>query len=269
MSRRQGIFWLLTIPQHEFVPYLPACLQYIKGQLERGVEGGYLHWQLVVAFKKKVSLSGVKSVFGQSCHAELSRSSAANAYVWKEDTSVEGTRFDLGAFTFDRTKKTDWELVWSAAKSGDLEIIPAHCRVVNYGNIRRIGSDYSRAVGMERECFVFWGPTGTGKSRRAWDEAGLEAYCKDPRTKFWCGYQMEKNVVIDEFRGGIDIAHLLRWLDRYPVRVEIKGSSKPLGAEKIWITSNLEPKYWYPDCDQATLDALMRRLVIVDFNENN
>ena len=166
MSRRQGIFWLLTIPQHEFVPYLPACLQYIKGQLERGVEGGYLHWQLVVAFKKKVSLSGVKSVFGQSCHAELSRSSAANAYVWKEDTSVEGTRFELGAFTFDRTKKTDWELVWSAAKSGDLEIIPAHCRVVNYGSIRRIGADYSRAVGMERECFVFWGPTGTGKSRR-------------------------------------------------------------------------------------------------------
>ncbi len=106
--------------------------------------------------------------------------------------------------------------------------IPANVRVVNYRTIRAIGSDYSRAAGMERQCMVFWGKTGTGKSRRAWDEAGLDAYCKDPRTKFWDGYQDEENVVIDEFQGGIDISHLLRWLDRYPVRVEIKGASKPL-----------------------------------------
>lgn len=269
MSRRQGIFWLLTIPQHEFLPYLPPQCQYAKGQLEEGSATGYLHWQLVVAFKKKTSLLGVRKVFGDACHCELSRSSAANAYVWKDETSIEGTRFEFGTFSFDRASKTDWELVWAAAKSGDVESIPAHCRIVNYGSIRRISSDYSRAIGMERQCFCYWGPTGTGKSRRAWDEAGMEAYCKDPRTKFWCGYQMEKNVVIDEFRGGIDIAHLLRWLDRYPVRVEIKGSSQPLAAEKIWITSNLDPRHWYPDCDQATLDALMRRLTIVDFNENN
>jgi len=77
----------------------------------------------------------------------------------------------------------------------------------------------------------------------------------------------ERNIVIDEFRGGIDISHLLRWLDRYPVRVEIKGSSRPLVGEKIWITSNLEPAWWYPDCDQQTKDALMRRLTITEFPE--
>jgi len=265
MSRRQGIFWLLTIPQHEFTPYLPLSCQWIKGQLEIGQVNGYLHWQIVVAFKTKTSLKGVRDCFG-NVHAELSRSSAANAYCWKEDSRREGTQFELGVFTFARNSKTDWESVWSAAKSGNLEAVPAHCRVVNYGALRRIGSDYSRAVGMERECHVYWGPTGTGKSRRAWDEASMEAYCKDPRTKFWDGYQMEQNVVIDEFRGGIDIAHLLRWLDRYPVRVEIKGSSKPLCATKIWITSNLDPTRWYPDCDQETVNALLRRLTIVDFN---
>jgi len=119
---------------------------------------------------------------------------------------------------------------------------------------------------MERICMVFWGKTGTGKSRRAWEEAGMDAYCKDPRTKFWDGYQDEENVVIDEFRGGIDISHLLRWLDRYPVRVEIKGSSKPLKAKKIWITSNLSPLMWYPLIDEETLAALMRRLIVEEFN---
>jgi hypothetical protein len=146
-----------------------------------------------------------------------------------------------------------------------MEAIPANVRVVNYRTIRAIGSDYSTAVGMERECFVFWGRTGTGKSRRAWDEAGLEAYGKDPRTKFWDGYQTQECVVIDEFRGGIDISHLLRWLDRYPVRVEIKGSSRPFCATKIWITSNIPPDRWYPECDQETLNALLRRLQVEEF----
>lgn len=94
----------------------------------------------------------------------------------------------------------------------------------------------------------------------------MDAYSKDPRSKFWCGYQGDKFVVIDEFRGGIDISHLLRWLDRYPVRVEIKGSSVPLCAEVIWITSNLSPDAWYPDIDPETLAALRRRLNITHFN---
>lgn len=68
---------------------------------------------------------------------------------------------------------------------------------------------------------------------------------------------------------GIDIGHLLRWLDRYPCIVEVKGSSTVLSAETIWITSNLPPESWYPDLDQETFLALRRRLKVthfVDFN---
>lgn len=266
MNRRQGIFWLLTIPYHEFVPYHPLPVQYLIGQLERGDENGYLHWQILVAFKKKTSLAGVKQLFGNSVHAELSRSAAATAYVQKEDTAIIETRFEFGAKPFQRNARVEWESVWTAAQSGNMEAIPANVRVVNYRTIRAITSDYSRPIGLERECYVFWGVTGSGKSRRAWDEAGLEAYGKDPRTKFWDGYQSEENVVIDEFRGGIDIAHLLRWLDRYPVRVEIKGASKPLMAKKIWITSNVPPEMWYPMLDEETMAALNRRLQVTEFN---
>jgi len=113
---------------------------------------------------------------------------------------------------------------------------------------------------------VFWGRTGTGKSHRAWDQAGAQAYVKDPRTKWWCGYRGQENVIIDEFRGVIDISHLLRWLDRYPVLVEVKGGSRPLCARKFWITSNLDPREWYPGLDADTLAALLRRLNITHFN---
>lgn len=79
-----------------------------------------------------------------------------------------------------------------------------------------------------------------------------------------CGYGGQEHVIIDEFRGGIDIAHLLRWLDRYPVRVEVKGGSFPLLASRFWITSNIHPRQWYPDLDEATMDALLRRLTIIN-----
>jgi len=264
-NRRQGIFWLLTIPYADYRPTDHPELTWIRGQNEIG-ESGYSHWQILIALKKKGSLSVVKAIFGNTCHAELSRSEAAASYVWKDDSAVAGTRFEYGAKPFRRNSQVDWESVWTAAQSGDLDSIPARVRVVSYRTIRTIMSDHSRPRAMERECFVFWGATGTGKSRRAWDEAGMDAYCKDPRTKFWDGYQVEENVVIDEFRGGIDIAHLLRWLDRYPVRVEVKGSSRPLVATKIWITSNISPDEWYPECDLETKEALRRRLTVTHFN---
>lgn len=141
--------------------------------------------------------------------------------------------------------------------------IESSIRVQHYRTLRAIASDYAQPVAIMRSCVVFWGNTGVGKSRRAWEEATMEAYPKDPRTKFWCGYNGQKNVVIDEFRGGIDISHLLRWLDRYPVIVEIKGSSVVLKAEKIWITSNIPPRHWYPDLDVSTYEALERRLEII------
>jgi len=93
----------------------------------------------------------------------------------------------------------------------------------------------------------------------------LDAYPKDPRTKFWDGYRDHQHVVIDEFRWGIDIAHMLRWLDKYPVVVEVKGSAVVLKAKVIWITSNMDPRKWYPDLDEETLAALLRRLTIKKF----
>jgi len=268
-TRRQGIFWIGTLsyldsPSSDVFTELRAC-SWVRGQREIGI-GGFEHWQFIVAFRKKQSLSSAKLALGMpTVHLELSRSAAASEYVWKEDTRVEGTQFEYGAKPISRNSKEDWEEIWEKAKINDLLSIPASIRIQNYRTIKSIASDFSSPQAIVRSVSVFWGATGTGKSRRAWDESGWGAYCKDPRTKFWCGYQGEDSVVIDEFRGGIDIAHMLRWLDRYPVRVEIKGGSVCLKATKIWITSNLDPVDWYPDADPETKSALLRRLEVTHF----
>lgn len=91
----------------------------------------------------------------------------------------------------------------------------------------------------------------------------MDAYPKVPSTKFWDGYQGQESVIIDEFRGDIGISNLLRWFDRYPCLVEIKGSSTVLCAKLFIVTSNLHPREWYPTLDSATFLALERRLEIV------
>jgi len=125
-----GRYWILTIPHEHFTPYLPPGIAWIRGQLELG-HGGYLHWQLVCTFSKTVRLSAVTKLFGPF-HAELSRSDAASAYVWKMDTRVDGTQFELGQQPTKRNCKRDWDAVWESAKSGQLDAIESGIRLLQW-----------------------------------------------------------------------------------------------------------------------------------------
>lgn len=292
----QAKYWILTIPHANYLPYLPDACSYIKGQLELGrgesvvaepgttssgsqqdesllgsivaepqSSSGYLHWQLIIHCKKKTRLRGIRDIFGP-WHAEPTRSDAAAEYVWKDETAVPGTRFELGKLPFKRGESKDWDSIKSDAIAGNLDNIPADVFIRCYGSLKRIAADHATAESMERRIRVYWGNTGTGKSRRAWEEAGIDAYPKDPMSKFWEGYRNHEKVVIDEFRGGINISHILRWFDRYPVIIDVKFGSAVLKAKEIWITSNLHPMEWYPDMDLETKRALCRRLEIEQIN---
>lgn len=261
---KQGIYWIGTLAHHTYVPWPQPELAWSRGQLEIA-KSGFIHWQICIALPKKGTLAGIKRIFGPEGHWELVKSRKAADYVWKEETYVMGTRFEFGSRPICVSSKPDWDDIWEAARNGTYDRIPSSIKVRCYSQLRRISTDSATPIGMERTCFVFWGRTGTGKSRRAWAEAGLQAYPKDPRTKWWCGYDNHENVVLDEFRGAIDVSHLLRWLDRYPVLVEVKGGAAVLMAKSFWITSNLDPRCWYPDLDQQTLDALLRRMNITHF----
>lgn len=267
-ARRQGRLWIGTLPDPDraWTPQLPDGIQYVRGQLEQG-ESGLIHWQLFFTFKTKKSLGQVRATWAPFIgHWELTRSAAAEEYVWKEDTRLEEP-FEFGTRAFRRNSGPDWALVRQNAEVGNYEDIPPDLFVRYYGNIIKICAASLQPTGMDRTCSVFWGGTHTGKSYRAWQEAGIQAYSKDPRTKFWDGYGNQSAVVLDEFRGAIDISHLLRWLDKYPVRVEVKGSSVPLCATRFFITSNLHPSRWFPELDSETYSALARRLEIIEMNE--
>jgi len=210
----QGKFWICTLHDptqslhldEELPPYwISKNIEYSKGQLEKGESNGALHWQFVVCYKKKVRRNTVVTTIGHGVHVELTTSPAANDYVHKDATSM-GHRWEYGSLPKKRNTCADWDTIWKNAKDGDIEAVPANIRVLHYNSIRRIGMDFMKPTALEKEVKVLWGPTGVGKSRMAWEEAGLDAYPKAPTTKFWDGYQQQENVVMDEFFGQIEVS---------------------------------------------------------------
>jgi hypothetical protein len=114
------------------------------------------------------------------------------------------------------------------------------------------------------EVLVYWGLTGTGKSRRAREET-VDPYVWGPEMGQWFdGYDQHTHCIFEEFRGQLPFGFLLRLLDRYDCRVQLKGGNCQFIASKIIITSPLHPRDWYQlTTDADRLDQLTRRITTI------
>lgn len=107
----------------------------------------------------------------------------------------------------------------------------------------------------------WWGASGTGKTKKAFEEDfTLFRPMTGPTGVWWTGYAGQKTVLFDDFRGGVPIHVLLTWLDGYPIVVPIHGGSVQLQAVRIIITSNVPLEDLYKGVDDASRQALRRRI---------
>jgi hypothetical protein len=91
---------------------------------------------------------------------------------------------------------------------------------------------------------VYWiyGPSGTGKTKYVVDREP-ELFISSDGLKWFDGYNNQPTVLFDDFRSShIDFAFMLRLLDGYPVRVQVKGSSRQFNAKSIYITTPKHPQ---------------------------
>lgn len=117
---------------------------------------------------------------------------------------------------------------------------------------------------FKTEVWWLFGPTGSGKSRWAWDQAP-EAYSKPGGSKWWCGYHGQEDVIFDDFRPSKEMPfeYLLNLLDRYPMQVEPKGFNVQFRAKRLFITTPKGPKETFEHWEwlgQENLDQLRRRI---------
>ncbi|AJD07562.1 replication-associated protein [Sewage-associated circular DNA virus-33] len=268
----QARYWLLTINDtDDNVSWSPptaintgpwTIVQWLRGQKEIGTNTNREHWQLFVAFKKKIRLSPVKQLFGGArVHAEPSRSEAAEEYVFKEDTAIANTRFELGAKAFNRASKTDWALAKKCAKEGNIDGVPDDVYIKYYNTLKTIAKDNMKpAENLDAVCGIwYYGPPGVGKSHRARSEFP-GAYMK-MQNKWWCGYQNEDFVILDDFDSKQLGHHLKIWADKYAFIAETKGYAINIRPKKFIITSNYSIDQIF--CEDSVLaNAIKRRFEV-------
>lgn len=117
---------------------------------------------------------------------------------------------------------------------------------------------------------VIWcyGPTGTGKSKFAWDylDDKDEIYYKNPSNKWWDGYDSHKLIIIDDLRANNFLfTDLLRMFDIYPYRLEFKGGSTFLNSDTIIVTTNKHPREMFANQSDEDIQQMLRRITIKEF----
>lgn len=229
---------------------------------------GTPHLQGFVVFKTSRRIGAViKKMPG--CHVEVCRDvMAAMEYCkkdgdWTERGEKPRTRKEVG-----EGNKRRWQEAMDAAKDGDYDKIPADLFTRYQGSYKKMRMErLAREVIPDTDATHEWyyGPTGTGKSRKAREE-NPEAYLK-MCNKWWCGYDPDyhKVVLIEDFDKRHDVLahHMKIWGDRYAFMAEMKGAGAQIRPEKIIVTSNYHPSdIWMDDAD---LKPILRRFKCIHF----
>lgn len=239
-------------------------------------ESGTNHLQGHIVFKAKVSARVAKSVLGSRCHIEISNSPKDSIEYCKK----EGDYIEYGTKPTGRGGRSDLQSVQQAIKSGATigeirdQYFGTWCRY--HKSIERYYLEIQPRREWCTEVIVYWGETGSGKSRAVHDFAAserLELY-SHTGTDWFDGYSGQSLVLFDDFGGHeFKLTYLLKLLDRYPMLVPIKGGFVNWIPRKVYITSNKPVNEWYMNATSEHRAALKRRITeekhFLLINENN
>jgi hypothetical protein len=273
-------FWLITFWHGsarfaEIVEEHKERVRYACWQDEVCPESGREHVQAYIELRNPDRFTGIKRKFGDDSHVERRQGSREQArdYCRKAETRKEGVEpFEFGEWKINPGKRNDLEAIREKLDAGEDESAIADEHFGEWCRYRKAFSAY-RNLKRERrnwqmEVFVYWGDPGTGKTRKVYASEKFEDIYELSGTNvtggaiWFDGYCGEPVLLIDDFYGWIKLSFLLRLLDRYPLRLPIKGGFSECGFRRVYITSNKHMDEWYDWCKfgERMKGALERRI---------
>lgn len=224
---------------------------------------GTPHLQGYCELKKRTRFAKLKSLI-PTAHIEKRKGTAKEAadYCKKEGKYQEygsmsrpGTRNDIMKLYEAVKKGTDEEDMFDAYPK---EMYRYYRAVERHRN--SIGK--KPYVFMKVETYVFYGESGSGKTRRVYAECpNVYRVMHAEETLWWDGYHGQEAILFDEFYGGVKYSKMLELLDGYYMQLPIKGGHTVKRWKKVYITSNQPPERWY---SSGLTPALARRLTYIE-----
>ncbi len=259
---------------------LPAGVDYLTWQLERGEKSKKLHRQGYIELTNRHYVSWLHKNISKTASFFVRRGTGRQA---KGYTNKEETR-ELGPWSLGQQHggqqglRTDLVEFKDAIKGGmstrDLAENHLLC-LAKYPRLHEtLRNMYRPAYDEEGEgvkVALLFGSPGIGKTRQAYSEWGQDdEFYETPITTtgaWWDGYDKHKYVLMDDFNGAsshMRLDTLLKVLDRYPRRVPYKGGHTWYCPERIMVTTNIHPSQWY-DWSRRVVhyEALIRRFSMV------
>lgn len=215
---------------------------------ERG-ESGVYHFQGYTEFQNRQRLTTIKKIAGfNRCHFEPRRGTSTEAaqYCKKELDFFEHGTLKVS----QQGRRTDLEAIKAKLDAGATEREIADAHFGQWVIFRRSFQEYRELGNAPRyrpdlKVVLLRGNPGTGKSSYVysrWPDCWIST---NPILRWFDGYGGQRVSLIDDFNGETPFRFLLRLLDKYPIRVEVKGGHTPWNPEIIFITSNRDVMEWY------------------------
>ncbi|USZ80615.1 replication-associated protein [Sichuan tick-associated circovirus 1] len=242
----------------------PAIMSYLIYGREICPDTARQHWQCYCEFKTQQRFNRIRQLFPGS-HIERRHGSAdqAASYCKKDNSFTEcGTISKQG-------KRSDLLDVCESIVSGECSIdevaLSQPALFVQYGRgIERLGSlvtKNSQPKWRNVICEIWWGATGTGKTRKWFtDYEDGYRYQYSKNNNWFDGYYAQKHILFDEFNCQILMSDMLMYLDGHPVRMEVKGAVAYAHWTSVVLISNDDPQGWYMNCSSEKRKAFARRI---------
>lgn len=246
-------------------------VEYLIVGHEIAPSSGTPHHQGYVRFANPRALAGVRKLLPKAHWTPCTGTETQNYnYCTKEQVTVieYGEREDLPPVEPDadqkgQGKRNDLRLARRLVKAGHgmAEI----CEQVDSYQALRAAELMLKFIEVQRdwtpEVVYIYGPTGTGKSHLAHSLAKTDPWISLHNGRWFEGYDAHEDVIFDDIRGDFCKFHvLLRLLDRWPYRIEVKGGSRQFLAKRIFITSCRPPHLLFPSVTGEDLMQLGRRI---------
>lgn len=258
--KRRGYFitfWISNYPKA-----LPKSAQYLC-TCEDETKQKQFHGHAFIYYKNPVAISTIKKLFGNNCHVMTPKcNSDCIAYVLNHDEPKKHDFHEYGVKPMDNGVKRMNEVLECDSITEVMEKLPD--TYVKYRNgIKDLMQNKKSKNRFFKPPEVIWiyGSTGKGKTREAFEAGAINV---NYANGFFSDWGDARIICIEELRGEIPYATLLQLLDAYHnyYHVNIKGGSKLIDLDCIYITSPLRPEACYPRQlqKQDSINQLLRRI---------